>query len=147
LFTPPLELMYMSQGAQALIELLQQDRPGRSRKGVLPAVILDVCHHLQTRLKQCARVKDWEQVEVRRLVNAVKRPILLRGFGLPDFRDWSKARLHALQARLLVLMEELSLEPKRASYRAPDRYNFTDRQQAIIHGLSRGLTNKELANE
>ncbi len=139
-FTPSWQLVYMSRAAQALIDMLHEDRHGRSRTGALPAVILDLCDDLQTLLKQCHCVKDWEQVQVQRLVNAVRRPILLRGFGLPDSRNASKARL-------LVLMEELLLESKRASDHAANRYHLTDRQQAIVRGLARGLTNKELANE
>ncbi len=146
-FTPSWQLVYMSRGAQVLIDVLYEDRPGRSRKGVVPAVILDLCDDLQALLKQCSCVKDWEQVQVQRLVNAISRPILLRGFGLPDSSDRSKARLLVLKARLLVLMEELSLESKRGSDHATDRYHFTHRQQAIVRGLARGLTNKELANE
>lgn len=85
-------------------------------------------------------------MEVRRLVNAVSRPILLRGFGLPDFRDGSKARLLVHKARLLVLMEDLSFESKRRSDHTEDWCNLSHRHQAVVRGLARGLTNKELAN-
>ena len=102
--------------------------------GMLPTAIIEICGEIHTLLKAQLGSKDWEQLEVRRLVGDSARPILLRGFGLPgsDFR-------------ILIVMEVMGRR-ERVAQQIQERFQLTNREQTVVQNLAKGWTNKEIAS-
>ncbi|WP_447986154.1 LuxR C-terminal-related transcriptional regulator [Nitrospira sp. Nam74] len=102
--------------------------------GLLPTAVTDICTEIHTLLKGQLASKDWEQLEVRRLVGDPKRPILLRGFGLPG-----------PDSRVLIVMEAMGRR-ERVAQQIQERFQLTNREQSVVQNLAKGFTNKEIAS-
>jgi len=102
--------------------------------GMLPTAIIEICAEVQTLLKAQLGSKDWEQLEVRRLVGDSARPILLRGFGLPGS-----------DSRILIVMELMGRR-ERVAQQIQERFQLTNREQTVVQNLAKGWTNKEIAS-
>src|SRR5687768_13396926 len=102
--------------------------------GLLPPAVTEICTEIHTLLKAQLGSKDWEQLEVRRLVGDSKRPILLRGFGLPGS-----------DSRVLIVMESMGRR-ERVAQQIQERFQLTNREQTVVQNLAKGFTNKEIAS-
>jgi len=102
--------------------------------GMLPTAVTEICAEIQTLLKAQLGSKDWEQLEVRRLVGDPARPILLRGFGLPGS-----------DSRVLIVMEVMGRR-ERVAQQIQERFQLTNREQTVVQNLAKGWTNKEIAS-
>lgn len=102
--------------------------------GMLPTAVTEICGEIQTLLKAQLGSKDWEQLEVRRLVGDPARPILLRGFGLPGS-----------DSRVLIVMEVMGRR-ERVAQQIQERFQLTNREQTVVQNLAKGWTNKEIAS-
>jgi DNA-binding CsgD family transcriptional regulator len=102
--------------------------------GMLPPAVTEICAEIQTLLKSQLGSKDWEQLEVRRLVGDPARPILLRGFGLPGS-----------DSRILIVMEVMGRR-ERVAQQIQERFQLTNREQTVVQNLAKGWTNKEIAS-
>ncbi|MBA2251712.1 MAG: response regulator transcription factor [Nitrospirales bacterium] len=102
--------------------------------GLLPPAVTEICTEIHTFLKTQRGSKDWEQLEVRRLVGDSKRPILLRGFGLPGS-----------DSRVLIVMEVMGRR-ERVAQQIQERFQLTNREQTVVQNLAKGFTNKEIAS-
>ena len=102
--------------------------------GMLPTAVTEICAEIQTLLKAQLGSKDWEQLEVRRLVGDPVRPILLRGFGLPGS-----------DSRVLIVMEVMGRR-ERVAQQIQERFQLTNREQTVVQNLAKGWTNKEIAS-
>ena len=102
--------------------------------GLLPPAVTEICTEIHTLLKAQLGSKDWEQLEVRRLVGDSKRPILLRGFGLPGS-----------DSRILIVMELMGRR-ERVAQQIQERFQLTNREQTVVQNLAKGFTNKEIAS-
>jgi DNA-binding CsgD family transcriptional regulator len=102
--------------------------------GLLPTAVTEICTEIHTLLKAQLGSKDWEQLEVRRLVGDSKRPILLRGFGLPGS-----------DSRVLIVMEAMGRR-ERVAQQIQERFQLTNREQTVVQTLTKGFTNKEIAS-
>jgi len=105
--------------------------------GLLPNAVSEICAEIHTLLKAQVGSKDWEQLEVRRLVGDSKRPVLFRGFGLPG----SEAAQHS---RILIVMEVMGRR-ERVAQQVQKRFHLTNREQTVVQNLAKGFTNKEIA--
>ena len=72
-------------------------------------------------------------------MSVTKPPVLLRAFGLPD-------RGGLQQARILILLEEVSPRKARAPEQARELFRLTTREHGVVSDLAKGHTNKEIAN-
>ncbi|NJN36781.1 MAG: response regulator transcription factor [Nitrospiraceae bacterium] len=113
--------------------------PAKSAQGVLPSALTELCTEVMKALQVRTEAKDWEQFELKRVAGDPNQPILLRGFGLPD-------RGGVQNARLVVTMEEIGRKQNLNAEHARDRFNLTNREQAVVEHLAKGWTNKEIAN-
>lgn len=102
--------------------------------GLLPTAVTEICREIHTLLKAQLGSKDWEQLEVRRLVGDAKQPILLRGFGLPG-----------PDSRVLIVMEVMGRR-ERVAQQIQERFQLTNREQTVVQNLAKGFTNKEIAS-
>jgi DNA-binding CsgD family transcriptional regulator len=121
-------------------ELIKQINEAQSIKdcGLMPAAVTQVCLEIGKLLQAQPGSKDWEQLEVRRMAGGTKRPVLLRGFGLPS---GSNNKL----SRVLIIMESVGRREKVAE-QAKERFQLTNREQSVVQNLARGWTNKEIAS-
>jgi DNA-binding CsgD family transcriptional regulator len=99
----------------------------------------ELCGEIIKALHTRTEAKDWEQFELKRVAGDPNQPILLRGFGLPD-------RGGIQNARLVVTMEELGRRQNLNTEHARERFQLTNREQAVVEHLAKGWTNKEIAN-
>jgi DNA-binding CsgD family transcriptional regulator len=107
--------------------------------GVLPTAVTELCAEVVTAFQVRTDAKDWEQVQLRRLVSTPNPPVLLRAFGFPD-------RGGVQQARILILMEEVTQRKERAPEKVRERFHLTVREHEVVSYLAQGHTNKEIGN-
>ncbi len=138
-----LQLLHMNRQASELCKKINQaEHTAESPKqahGVLPTALTELSSEIIRALTVRTEAKDWEQFEVKRLAGASEQPILLRGFGLPD-------RGGINNARLVITMEEVGRRQQFSTEQAKERFQLTNREQAVVEHLAKGWTNKEIAN-
>jgi len=140
MLSPALKLMHMNRRAWELSRKITQGENGKAATGVLPPAVTELCAEVVTAFQVRTNAKDWEQVQITRLVNTPNPPVLLRAFGLPDHQGGS------LQARILILMEEVTQRRERSPEKARERFGLTAREHEVVGSLAKGHTNKEIAN-
>jgi DNA-binding CsgD family transcriptional regulator len=129
----------MDRRAWELCGKITQAQNGKVATGVLPMAVTELCAEVVKALQVKTNAKDWEQVQIRRLVGTPKPSVLLRAFGFPDRGGFQLARI-------LILMEEVSQRRERAPEKARERFHLTAREHEVVCYLARGHTNKEIAN-
>ena len=139
LLSPALKLMHMNRRAWELSGKITQAQNGKAATGVLPPAVTQLCAEVITALRVRIDAKDWEQVQITRLVGTPSPPVLLRAFGFPDGGD-------AQRARIFILMEEVTQRRERSPEKARERFHLTAREHEVVGSLAKGHTNKEIAN-
>ncbi len=138
-----MQLLHMNRQASELAKKINAAEHGgtaaKTAHGVLPTALTELCGEIIKALHIRTEAKDWEQFEVKRVTGDPNQPVLLRGFGLPD-------RGGVQFARLVVTMEELGRRQNLNTEHARERFQLTNREQAVVEHLAKGWTNKEIAN-
>jgi len=140
-------ILYASPHAKVLLEHLTALPGARPESGSLPSTITSLCQSLLDKLASTSRTNTWEDHHARSVVPIPGGIVLLRGLILPA----NNART---EYQFLVLLEFVPCElpaPQPVPAEQPrtiSRYPaLSKRQSAIVEGLIRGLTNKQLASE
>jgi DNA-binding CsgD family transcriptional regulator len=136
--TSALHPIHMNRQAADLCRELAQEASGKSPSGGLPPAVQDLGNDIRGMLQVRTETKDWEQLQVRRLIGDTRRAILLRGFGLPDHAGLD-------HSRIIIIMEEVGRRQETSTEEAKARFNLTDREESVVQQLSKGWTNKEIA--
>src|SRR5947209_1743705 len=76
--------MHMNRRAWELSRKITQGENGKAATGVLPPAVTELCAEVATAFQVRTNAKDWDQVQITRLVGTPNPPMLLRAFGLPD---------------------------------------------------------------
>ncbi len=138
-----MQLLHMNRQASDLSKLINEaekiNNTGMIASGVLPKALTELCGEIVKALQIRTEAKDWEQFEVKALAGDQNKPILLRGFGLPD-------QAGIQQSRIVVTMEEVGRRQRATTDQAKERFQLTDREQTVVEHLAKGWTNKEIAN-
>ncbi len=141
--TTSTQLLHMNrQAADLSMKINHAEKTGQEGKvasGVLPATLTELCGEIVKALQVRTEAKDWEQFEVKALAGDPDRPILLRGFGLPDQGGIQ-------HSRIVITMEEVGRRQKPTTERAKERFQLTEREHSVVEHLAKGWTNKEIAN-
>jgi len=140
LLTSSMQLLYRDRRTWELCGQINKLHNGTTAQGVLPPAGAEVCAEIMQTLKIRTDAKDWEHFRVKRIIGDAKRPILLRGLGLPD-------RSGIQQSRILITMEEVGRRQEAVTEQAKELFHLTDREVAVVQNLLKGCTNKEIANE
>ena len=140
----PMRILYMNQRASDLIAHFPWENHAnghpRGAKGVLPTPVLEVCSEVERLLGERTQCKDWERFEVKRLLGGQESTLLLRGFAVPD---GSGIR----HAHIIVTLEEIVGELSvPGGHKPSEEFHLTQREHGVLDGLTKGWTNKEIAN-
>ncbi len=142
---PPMRLLHMNQKAWDLLRNIgEAEHKGNGQakpaKGLLPKSLQQVCTEIFQHLKDITHAKDWERLEIKRLIGGPKYPVLIRGFGVPDQGAGRE------QSRVVLLLEAIGRRKEEINEETKERFQFTEREQAVVQCLAKGWTNKEIAN-
>jgi DNA-binding CsgD family transcriptional regulator len=129
----------MNGEASELSNRINQVQLGHAARGLLPREIIELCKEIRSLLKRQHGTPVLEPPEHCRLVGHPERPVLLRGLGLPNAANFS-------QGRILIFMERIGVRDHLSLGHAMQQYHLTGREQTVLLQLSKGLTNKEIAN-
>ena len=139
LLSSSMQLMYRDRRTWELCAQINKAQNGKAATGVLPPAVTQLCAEVITALRVRIDAKDWEQVQITRLVSPPNPPVLLRAFGFPDSGE-------AQRARIFILMEEVARRKERGTEKTRERFGLTAREQGVLSSLARGHTNKEIAS-
>ncbi len=132
------EPLYVTASAHKLLQELDGSTNVPWGNTALPLAVQLVCAELQHDKRDPAGT-DWDTMQARHLARTDHGTILIRGYGIVD-------RYRSAQAgRFLLLLEAVPTESSHSDTDVPMDFQFTERQRAILDGLDRGLTNKEIA--
>jgi DNA-binding CsgD family transcriptional regulator len=140
LLTSSMQLLYRDRRTWELCGQINKSQNGKSANGVLPPAVAELCAEIMKTLQVRTEAKDWEHFRVKRIIGDPKRPVLLRGVGLPD-------RGGIQQSRILITMEEVGRRQEAVTEQAKELFHLTDREVSVVQNLLKGWTNKEIANE
>ena len=140
---PPLRVLHMNDHASKLLRRLPNERKGnghaRQAKGLLPKCVHEICSAIFAMHRARRPARDWKRFEIRRVLGAPERPILIHGFGVPD----RNGRRHS---RAVLLVEAIGQRKGELNGKTRRRFRFTEREQAVVRCLANGWTNKEIAS-
>jgi DNA-binding CsgD family transcriptional regulator len=140
LLSSSMQLMYRDRRTWELCAQINKAQNGKAANGVLPPAVAELCSEIMKTLQVRTDAKDWEHFRVKRIIGDPKRPVLLRGVGLPD-------KTSIQQSRILITMEEVGRRQEAVTEQAKEMFHLTDREVAVVQNLLKGWTNKEIANE
>jgi len=142
LLTDSLHLLYKDRRARELCEQIMRCQSGKPANGVLPPAVAHLADQIRKILQIRTDPKDWEQFQLRHLVNTLHRPVLLCGMGLIEVSNCEK--------RILIVMNEVGIgawHDDNVVVQAKETFHLTDREITVVQHLLKGWTNKEIANE
>lgn len=141
LLTASKQLLYKDRRAGELCQQIIRSQDGKTAKGVLPHAVVSLVHQIQEILKVQTDPKDWEPIQLRRVVNTSHSSVLLCGTGLIDQINAEK--------RILIVMGEtgISAWQDNALVQAKETFHLTTRETMVVQHLLKGWTNKEIAKE
>ena len=142
LLTASMQLLYKDRRAGELCQQIIRSQDGKTASGVLPQAVVSLVHQIQKTLKVRTDSKDWEQIQLRCVVNTLQSSVLLCGTALID-------QTHA-GTRILIVMNEtgiISAWQDKVIVQATERFHLTVRETTVVQHLLKGWTNKEIANE
>ena len=138
---PPMRLLHMNQHAWELLRNLSDVDYGNGHfklaKGLLPNSVHEICAEIFDSLRDRSHAKDWERYEIKRVLASPHRPVLTRGFGVP-------ARSGHEHSRVVLLLEAIGRRNEELDEETIQRFQFTEREQAVMQCLRKGWTNKDI---
>jgi DNA-binding CsgD family transcriptional regulator len=141
LLTPSMRLLYKDRRAWELCQQIIQCQDGITANGVLPRAVASLVDQIQKTLKVRTDPKDWEQIQLRRVVNTLHSSVLLCGTALIDQTN--------AQKRILIVISEVGIGAwqDKVIVQAKEKFHLTARETTVVQHLLKGWTNKEIANE
>jgi DNA-binding CsgD family transcriptional regulator len=141
LLTASMRLLYKDRRAWELCEQIIRCQGGKTAKGVLPLSVASLVDQIRKTLTVRTEPKDWEQIQLRHVVNTLHSSILLCGTALID-------QTHA-ETRILVVISEVGIGAweDKVIVQAKETFHLTARETTVVQHLLKGWTNKEIANE
>jgi len=141
LLSASMRLLYKDQRAGELCEQIIRSQGGKTANGVLPPAVVSLANEIRNIFQTPREAKDWEQFQLRRIVNTLQRPVLIYGMGLAAPNEW--------ETRILIVINEIGVGAwqNKVIAQAKEKFNLTAREMIVVQHLLKGWTNKEIANE
>lgn len=141
LLTASMQVLYKDRRAWELCQQIIRCQDGKTANGVLPPAVASLVDQIQKTLKVRTDPKDWEQIQLRRVVNTIHSSVLLCGTA---FIDQTNA-----QQRILIVINEVGIDAwqDKVIVQAKEKFHLTARETTVVQHLLKGWTNKEIANE
>ena len=141
LLTASMQLLYKDQRAGELCQQIIRSQDGKTAHGVLPPAVVSLVHQIQKTLTVRTDPKDWEQIQLRCIVNTPHSSVLLCGTALIGQTNAEK--------RILIVISEVGIGAwqENVLVQAKETFHLTARETTVVHHLLKGWTNKEIANE
>ena len=141
LLTASMQLLYKDWRAWELCRQIIRCQNGKMANGVLPPAVASLVAQIRKTLKVRTDPKDWELIQVRRVVNTLHSSVLLCGTALIDPSN--------AEIRILIVMNETGVGAwqDKVIVQAKERFHLTTRETTVVQHLLKGWTNKEIANE
>lgn len=141
LLTATRQLLYKDRRAWELCQQIIRTQDGKSATGVLPPAVASLADQIQKLLKVQTDPKDWEQIQLRRVVQSLHSSVLLCGTALIDLAN--------ADIRILIVMNEVGIGAwqDKVIVQAKETFHLTARETTVVQHLLKGWTNKEIANE
>jgi len=141
LLTTSMHVLYEDRRAWELCQDIIRTQDGETANGRLPPAVTDLVDQIQKLLKVRTDSADWEQIQLRRLVNTLHGSVLLCGMALIDQTN--------AQTRILIVISEVGIGrwQNHAIVQAKEKFRLTAREATVVQHLLNGWTNKEIANE
>jgi DNA-binding CsgD family transcriptional regulator len=141
LLTASMRLHYKDRRAGELCQQIIRCQDGKTANGVLPQAVASLVDQIRKTLKVRTDPKDWEQIQLRRVVNTLHSSVLLCGTALIDQTN--------AEARILIVISEVGIGAwqDHVVVRAKEMFHLTARETTVVQHLLKGWTNKEIANE
>ena len=141
LLTASMQLLYKDRRAWELCQQIIRCQDVKTANGVLPPAVASLVDQIQKTLKVRTDPKDWEQIQLRHVVNTLHSSVLLCGTA---FIDQTNA-----QKRILIVISEVGIDAwqDKVIVQAKEKFHLTARETTVVQHLLKGWTNKEIANE
>jgi DNA-binding CsgD family transcriptional regulator len=141
LLTTSMQLLYKDRRAWELCQQIIPTQDGKTAKGVLPPVVVSLVDQIRKTLRVRTDSKDWDQLQVRRIVDTLHSSVLLSGTALIDQTN--------AQPRVLIVISEVGIGAwqNHVIVQAKEKFHLTAREATVVQHLFKGFTNKEIANE
>jgi DNA-binding CsgD family transcriptional regulator len=132
-----MRLLHMTHRAAEILTQLNAG-PWGMPSPPLPPLLQAACHEIFRLLRNRTVAKDWEQFEVKHVIHGHTPPIVIRAFGVPDPLGWAFTRI-------VIILETGVGSERHEPENIDETFHFTPREKAVLNGLSKGWTNKEIA--
>jgi DNA-binding NarL/FixJ family response regulator len=141
LLTASMRLLYKDQRAGELCQQIIRCQDGKAANGILPSAVASLVDQIQKLLKVRTDPKDWEQIQLTRVVNTLHHSVLLCGTALIDQTN--------AETRILIVISEVGIGAwqDKIIVQAKEKFRLTARETTVVQHLLKGWTNKEIANE
>jgi len=141
LLTASMRLLYKDRRAWELCQQIIRCQDGKAANGVLPPAVVSLVDQIQKLLKVRTDPKDWEQIQLRRVVNTLHSSVLLCGTALIGQTN--------AETRILIVVSEVGIGvwQDTAIVQAKEMFQLTAREATVVQHLLKGWTNKEIAIE
>lgn len=133
------EVVHVNDTAWEMLTMIRQHAPV-SRNGLVPEVMMDLCHELDSKLLGRDAISSHARLEATHVMTTANGGVLLRALALEGPKD-----LPTEGRRFLIMLEQV-VEREPVKVANQDRFGLTPREREVIQSLTQGFTNKEIGN-
>ena len=136
LVTMTLSLQPVHMNARA-VQLLKDSKARCKTSEQIPGVLQSIAGNMLASIHNCSSVGEWGDLYLSQYVSLPELSLYLQAFVLPD-------ALHLEQSKIMILIEEKTVEKATSSLQSENRFQLTEREREVLIHLAKGLTNKEI---
>ena len=141
LLTASMRLLYKDRRAWELCQQIIRCQDGKTANGVLPPAVASLVYQIRKTLIVRTDPKDWEQIQLRQVVDTLHSSLLLCGTALIDQTT--------AETRILIVISEVGIGAWQDNVivQATEKFQLTARETTVVQHLLKGWTNREIAIE
>jgi DNA-binding CsgD family transcriptional regulator len=141
LLTASMRLLYKDRRAGELCQQIIRCQDGKTANGVLPHAVASLVYQIRKTLTVRTDPKDWEQIQLGRVVDTLHSSLLLCGTALINETT--------AETRILIVISEVGIGAWQDNVivQATEKFQLTAREATVVQHLLKGWTNREIAIE